>query len=244
MHRLKPSGWSPEDLRVTLTLGLTLATGVVDAVSYFSLDHVFTANMSGNMALLGIGVATQFGSVAGNVYAFAGFVVGSVLVGRFLRARSGEGLPAAAEALRIELAVLVLLTALLAVVDVRTEDGWRFAVCFLLAGAMGVQTGVARHLAVADVNTTVATMTLHDLAGASRLAGGNSIRWRRRAGVVLALFVGAACGTALDEAVRWGGLALSAVLVGIVVVLARRPDEPPEPQRATARAPQDPALSS
>jgi uncharacterized membrane protein YoaK (UPF0700 family) len=33
-------------------LGMTAVTGLVDAVSFLSLGHVFTANMPGNVALL------------------------------------------------------------------------------------------------------------------------------------------------------------------------------------------------
>jgi len=51
---------------LAVVLALTLGTGAVDAVSYFSLDHVFTANMSGNMALLGIGAGNGPGAVLGN----------------------------------------------------------------------------------------------------------------------------------------------------------------------------------
>src|SRR5689334_17307564 len=69
----KLRGLPDEDLHVALVLVLTLGTGAVDAVSYFSLDHVFTANMSGNMALLGIGIANGLGTVTGNIYAFGGF---------------------------------------------------------------------------------------------------------------------------------------------------------------------------
>lgn len=208
---------SEEDRHVALVLALTLSTGAVDAVSYFSLDHVFTANMSGNMALLGIGIATHLGDVAGNIYAFAGFVVGSILVGRFMRAHGGPFLRTAVDALGFQLLLLVALTAIVAAVDVRDHDAWRYLVCFLLAAAMGVQTGVARHLSVKDVNTTVATMTLHDLAAASRLAGGDSLRWRRRAGVVLALLAGAAIGVGLDKVVRWGGLGFTCVTVAVVM---------------------------
>jgi len=84
-----------------------------------------------------------------------------------------------------------------------------------------MQTGVARRLAVADVNTTVATMTLHDLAAASRWAGGDSTRWARRAGVVAALFAGAAIGVALDSVVRWGGLGFTCLTVAAVVWIAQ-----------------------
>jgi Protein of unknown function (DUF1275) len=36
---------------------LTFTTGLVDAVSYLGLGHVFTANMTGNVVLLGFGLA-------------------------------------------------------------------------------------------------------------------------------------------------------------------------------------------
>jgi uncharacterized membrane protein YoaK (UPF0700 family) len=215
-----------EDLHVVLVLALTVGTGAVDAVSYFSLDHVFTANMSGNMALVGIGIATGLGKVAGNIFAFGGFVVGSIAVGRFMHAHRGSILRTAVEALAVQLAIILALTVVLGVVDVADHSAWRYAVCAFLAAAMGIQTGVARHLSVKDVNTTVATMTLHDLAAASKFARGDSARWRRRAGVVVALLGGAAVGVALDNAVSWGGLAFTSVttlaVIGASVAVLRR----------------------
>lgn len=215
-----------EDFHVALVLALTVGTGAVDAVSYFSLDHVFTANMSGNMALLGIGIATGLGKVAGNIFAFGGFVVGSIAVGRFIQSHRGSFLRTAVEALFAQLAIMIALTVVLGVVDIADQTAWRYSVCALLAAAMGIQTGVARHFAVKDVNTTVATMTLHDLAAASKLARGDSARWRRRAGVVVALLGGAAIGVALDKAVPWGGLAFTSLttlgVIGAAVALLRR----------------------
>ena len=38
-------------------LVLTFTTGLVDGVSYLGLGHVFTANMTGNIVLLGFGIA-------------------------------------------------------------------------------------------------------------------------------------------------------------------------------------------
>lgn len=40
-----------------LLLGLTAVTGVVDAVSYLVLGHVFVASMTGNVIFLGFGIA-------------------------------------------------------------------------------------------------------------------------------------------------------------------------------------------
>lgn len=222
----KLRGLPDEDLHVALVLILTLGTGAVDAVSYFSLDHVFTANMSGNMALLGIGIANGLGTVTGNIYAFGGFVVGSILVGRFMHGHKGPFLRVALQALVAQLALFVALTVVLGLVDVADNSGWRYGVCFVLAAAMGIQTGVARHMSVKDVNTTVATMTLHDLAAASKLAGGDSVRWKRRAGVVVALLGGAAIGIGLDNTVSWGGLAFTCLttvgVIAAVIALERR----------------------
>ncbi|MEE6165227.1 MULTISPECIES: YoaK family protein [unclassified Mycolicibacterium] len=39
------------------TLALTFVTGIVDAVGYLGLDRVFTGNMTGNIVILGMGVA-------------------------------------------------------------------------------------------------------------------------------------------------------------------------------------------
>ena len=38
---------------VSALLALTFVTGIVDAVSFLALGQVFTANMTGNVALLG-----------------------------------------------------------------------------------------------------------------------------------------------------------------------------------------------
>ena len=35
---------------------LTVTTGLVDAASYLGLGHVFAANMTGNIVLLGFGI--------------------------------------------------------------------------------------------------------------------------------------------------------------------------------------------
>ncbi len=60
-----------------------------------------------------------------------------------------------------------------------------------LAFAMGLQGAATRKLNVADLPTTVVTSTLTGLAADSPLAGGSGTRWRRRAGALVALIVGA-----------------------------------------------------
>src|SRR2546430_1444240 len=48
---------SPEPILAPLLLGLTVVTGLGDAVSYLALGHVFTANMTGNVVFLGFAAA-------------------------------------------------------------------------------------------------------------------------------------------------------------------------------------------
>jgi uncharacterized membrane protein YoaK (UPF0700 family) len=204
---------SEENRRVAVVLALTFGTGAVDSVSYFSLNHTFTANMSGNMALLGIGIATHFGPVAGNLFAFAGFVLGSIAGPRLSQLCTGTRMAVAAKVLSVEFVLLAALTCVLAAATTVGNAALRDGVCALLALAMGIQTTVARQLAVTDVNTTVATMTLHDLVSGLSQAGLRSERWRRRAAVVVLLVAGAAIGIALNNAWRGAGLAMAAVVV-------------------------------
>src|SRR5216684_2520797 len=64
-------------------LGLTATTGVVDAVSYLALGHVFTANMTGNVVFLGFAAAGAPGlSPARSGAALLAFVVGAAIGGR------------------------------------------------------------------------------------------------------------------------------------------------------------------
>jgi len=49
---MNPIKGTEQRLIIALT-GITVVTGFIDAVSYVGLGHVFTANMTGNVALLG-----------------------------------------------------------------------------------------------------------------------------------------------------------------------------------------------
>ena len=63
-------------------LGLTVVTGVVDAVSYIALGHVFVANMTGNVVLLGFALAGAPGlSVSAPLTAMAAFLAGAAIGG-------------------------------------------------------------------------------------------------------------------------------------------------------------------
>src|SRR2546430_13335257 len=75
---------SPEPILAPLLLGLTVVTGLVDAVSYLALGHVFTANMTGNVVFLGFAAAGGNGLSAPRS--------GTAVVAFLLRAVIGGGI--------------------------------------------------------------------------------------------------------------------------------------------------------
>lgn len=202
-----------------LLVALTLVTGLVDGVSFLGLGHVFVANQTGNVVLLGFAVGGAPGlSVPVSLAALGSFLFG-VLAGGRLRADRGR-LLALGAAVEAGLAALALSAAFL----VSTVYGSVVP----LGLAMGVQNAVVRRLGVPYLNTTVLTTTLTGLF--SEPIFGDGTRAGRRLASVLALFAGAAAGGALATftGLRWPiGLAV-ALLAAVSVtsyLLARRGGE-------------------
>src|SRR5580698_2556565 len=66
-----------------LLLLLTFVTGLVDAVSYLKLGHVFVANMTGNVVFLGFAIADpQNFSIPASLAAIGAFLTGALVGGR------------------------------------------------------------------------------------------------------------------------------------------------------------------
>ena len=208
-------------------LVLTFTTGLVDAVSYLGLGRVFTANMTGNVVLLGFGVAGSGGlPVVAPLVSLGSFLLGAG-AGGVLADRMGERHPGhVARALAIEVSLLGVAAVIAAAVDVRPNAASGDVVIALLAFAMGVRNATVRRLGVPDLTTTVLTMTLTGLAADSRPAGGSGNGSVRRIAAVVAMFTGALAGALLLKTslvlplVAAGGLALVTWLV--YVPAARR----------------------
>lgn len=178
-------------------MALTLVSGVVDAVSYLALGRVFTANMTGNVVVLGFAAAGAPGfSVPATLTSLGVFLIGAVAGGRAAaKITSKRRLLLAAIAAET---LLVSIAATIGFVAGTVSAGWgRYSTIAILALAMGMRNAVVRHLAVPDVTTTVLTQTLTGLAADSILAGGSSPRSGRRATAVVAMALGAFAGAAL-----------------------------------------------
>lgn len=178
-----------------LLFGLTVVTGMVDAVSYLKLGHVFVANMTGNIVFLGLASAGATDvSASASLIATGAFLLGALGGGRLARkAGSHRGrLLAHAAALEIGL-VFAALTFVLMARD-RAPSDVQQALVALLALAMGLQNATARHIGVPDLSTTVLTLTLTGIAADSALAGGENPHIWRRLGAAGAMCLGAAAG--------------------------------------------------
>ena len=88
------TGVGTDSIRHPLTrtlLVLTLTTGVIDAASYLGLGRVFAANMTGNIVLLGFGIAGSSGlPVVAPLVSLTAFLCGAVVGGRMGTMRSEE----------------------------------------------------------------------------------------------------------------------------------------------------------
>ena len=202
-----------------MMLTLTFSTGIVDAVGYLGLDRVFTANMTGNVVILGMAIAQADGlPILGPVIALLTFLLGAALGGRLLRGArvgwSGRSTVtfSSTGALLVGLGVASFVAA--------PEEGtpWAYTVTGLLGLAMGLQAASARRLAVADVTTIVVTSTIVGLASDSRLAGGDGTRAGRRVLAVLAILAGAAAGALLLRVDIGVGMAVAGGLTMLVAL--------------------------
>jgi uncharacterized membrane protein YoaK (UPF0700 family) len=178
-------------------LALTFTTGLVDAASYLGLGHVFTANMTGNVVLLGFGLAGGTGlPVLAPLVSLAAFLVGS-RAGGVLAAKLGQRHPAhIAAALAIEAGVILIAAVLAIVFTIHAGTIKAGIVIALLAFAMGVRNATVRRIGVPDLTTTVLTMTLTGLA-ADGLSGKARAGVARRVAAVIAMLAGALIGALL-----------------------------------------------
>jgi uncharacterized membrane protein YoaK (UPF0700 family) len=201
---------------------LSVITGLVDAVSYLALGHVFVANMTGNIVLLGFAIAGAPGlSVPASLAALAAFLLGAVVGGR-IAARFGGHRGRhlrTASACAAPLLLIAFLVAVLAGQPV--SPGARYALLVPMGLAMGLQNATARRLAVPDLTTTVLTLTLTGIAADSRLAGGPGGRPARRLLAVATIFLGALVGALFVVHINlYIPLALAAVLMASTALIA------------------------
>ena len=182
---------------------LCLAAGFADAVGYFELGQVFTANMTGNTVLLAATLArAQWHLAATYVIAVAAFLGGALLAALLDRAFA-----------RPYIALVVVAAALAAAATTQLEARADIAI---LSAAMGLQGGCLSRFSGVRLQTIVLT------GGLVSLADGLVERlWRRRnpADAVSALAVGLLALAWLSYAVGAAGAVLSERLMPLPLLI-------------------------
>nr|WP_228373055.1 YoaK family protein [Demequina maris] len=210
---------NPSSAHLGLMLALTFSTGIIDAVGYLGLDRVFTGNMTGNVVILGMGLAGDTGlPVLGPLIALAGFMGGAAAGGRALRGAE-DAWTARHTVLFATVGIVIALAAVPASVVEEPGELLQYAITLGLGAAMGCQAAVARHVAVKDVTTVVVTSTITGLASDSVLGKGGGQPWKRRAGAIVLIGAGALTGALLLKLHIGAGMALSAIITLVVAWL-------------------------
>jgi uncharacterized membrane protein YoaK (UPF0700 family) len=219
---LRPSAGDRHGPLAPLLVGLTVVTGVVDAVSYLELGHVFVANMTGNIVFLGFALAGAGGvSAAASLAALGSFLIGALAGGRLGALSPGHRgrMLRAAGVAQCALFALALIAALAA--SEPLTGGARYAVLVPLAAGMGIQNAAAQRLAVPELTTTVLTRTLTGLVSEAGVAGGPGAKAGRRVLAVAAMLLGAAAGglLALEVSVAAAVAVASAIVLSITLAV-------------------------
>jgi uncharacterized membrane protein YoaK (UPF0700 family) len=217
--------------RDRLLFMLSVSSGAVDAISFLALGKVFTAAMTGNFALFGLGITGNAGapSVILVLASIAGCVVGNYVAARIA---SPVSHPAAYRGEQPRVVVWphrtthALGTSLLphlcfVVIWFATRDGpdVRLALVAVWALAMGMQSAAVRSLDIGGVFTTAATATLIYLVGDFANRPGFGEEKRRLVGVLASMAIGAtAGGLLLIHAPTYAPL-LPFVITVVVVVM-------------------------
>jgi uncharacterized membrane protein YoaK (UPF0700 family) len=211
--------------RESLLIGLTVAAGAVDAVSYLGLGQIFTANMTGNVVFLALAVGERSLLTAlRSVGALIGFSAGAIAAGQILGPQRTPGTWSRAVTWLLwgELACLVAFGV------VWTSTGGEPApeVLYLLIGlssfGMGLQNALARHQAVPGLTTTVITTALTGFMMDLPALGISGPGQRRAGWAAVALFSGAAVGATLMVVARPLAPWLTVATVALVAAVAYR----------------------
>ena len=210
-------------LDLAMLLVLTFSTGMVDAIGYLGFDKIFTANMTGNVVILGMALTGADDlPVLRPALALVFFMVGAAIGGRVIGQRGADW----HHRTTVIFALVALGCAGLAVyvgLVPNPEIGLAGTVfTSALSALMGVQAAAARRMKIADITTVVVTSTIVGLASDSRLAGGDSTNWVRRVLAVALILVGALAGAASLLINQWIGIAIVAVIIAVAAFIGHR----------------------
>jgi uncharacterized membrane protein YoaK (UPF0700 family) len=226
---------TPAELTVRdwLLVGLSLATGMYEAICFLTFGKVFTAAQTGNLVLLGIGVAGTHQPAGPNavtvIISLAAFAVGAALAVPILKAFNGDReieddqvFQAWPRRVSIALVIALVLQAGFVAVWVTAARPASFAYILmaLSALALGLQANAIRSLHVPSISTTAFTATYIDLASGLVTWSLTAHSARRLIASVVAMAAGACVGDLLLGHAHRSAPVVPAVVTAVVIAIA------------------------
>ncbi|MFC9708303.1 YoaK family protein [Paenibacillus sp. NPDC056933] len=213
---------------------LCMSAGMVDVIGYLGLGHVLTANMTGNIVLLGIAVSrAQEFVVLRSLLALIGFIAGNAIAAHMIgHVQTKNGWSSRVTAVFTVESILLLLFAI-AMISPYSEQ-LSYLLIAMLAAAMGMQTTAARRIGIAGISTTVLTNNLAAVvedavsilqrlrhANIRSLAKELSPDAYLRAGAVVIYLTGVILAALLFHHVPMMAVWIPVLIIGVVTLYAR-----------------------
>jgi uncharacterized membrane protein YoaK (UPF0700 family) len=225
---------TPEALAVRdwLLVALSFATGIYEAICFLTFGKVFTAAQTGNLVLLGIGVAGTRQPAGPNpvtvVISLAAFAAGAALAVPVLKAFDGDKeiedkdtFQVWSRRVSVALAIaLVFQAGFLAVWMTSASPASLAYILIALSGlAMGLQMNAIRSLHVPGVSTTAFTAGFIDLASGLMTWSLTAHSARRLAASMTCMVAGAFVGDwMLGHAHRYAPVVPAFVTAAVIVI--------------------------
>ena len=226
---------TPAELAVRdwLLVGLSLATGMYEAICFLTFGKVFTAAQTGNLVLLGIGVAGTHQPAGPNavtvIISLAAFAVGAALAVPILKAFNGDQETEDDQVFqawprRVSIALVIALVLQAGFVAVWVTAARPASLAYILmalsALALGLQANAIRSLHVPSISTTAFTATYIDLASGLVTWSLTAHSARRLIASVVAMAAGACVGDLLLGHAHRSAPVVPAVVTAIVIAIA------------------------
>jgi uncharacterized membrane protein YoaK (UPF0700 family) len=220
-------------LRDWLLAGLSFATGIYEAICFLTFGKVFTAAQTGNLVLLGIGVAGTHEPAGPNpvtvVISLAAFAVGVAVAIPILRAFGGDQetednkvFHVWPRRVTIALAIaLILQVGFLAVwITAASPASLAYILMALSALAMGLQMNAIRSLHVPGISTTAFTATFVGLITGLAIWSLTAHSARRLTATIVGMAAGAFLGDWMLSHAHPYAPVVPAAITAVVIAIA------------------------
>ena len=238
-------------IRDWLLVALSFASGIYEAISFLAFGKVFTAFQTGNIVFLGVAAAGTRPPAGPDpvsvVISLGAFAVGAALAMPILTRFDGNQEVEDKDVFhvwprRVSIALGVGLIAQLGYLAVWMTTSPSTEATYIMLGlgafALGMQMNAIRALHVPGVSTTAATATFISLVSGIATWALTAPGWRRLAGGIVAMALGALLGDWMLGRAHAYALVPPVLVIAIVVAIAstalRAHTADPEPDFGTA----------